>query len=218
MALAILTGARLLFPRPSELESKTPRIGTTGFSRRYRLYLVAVGCFAAGFADFALMAYHFRAVRLAPDQWIPIFYALAMGIDALAALALGRLYDRVGSRLLLGIFAVAACFAPLVFLGSRPLALLGLGLWAIGMGAQESVMRAIVADLVPHERRALGFGLFHTGFGIAWFLGSALMGVLYDQSRIALVLFSVLIQLCAIPVLLAAGKAEAEERPGASRP
>ncbi len=72
-------------------------------------------------------------------------------------------------------------------------------------------MRATVADLVPRERRATGFGLFHTGFGIAWFLGSALLGFLYDRSIMGLILFSVLVQLCAVPVLLAAYRAQKQQ-------
>ena len=204
LALVVLVAARFLFPRPADLESRTPQVSTKGYRRQYWLYLAAVGCFAAGFADLALMAYHFNAISMAPDQWIPIFYATAMGVDALAALVLGRLYDKLGFRVLLGVFILAAFFAPPVFLGSLPFALAGLALWGIGMGAQESIMRAVVADLVPRERRATGFGLFHTGFGVAWFLGSALMGFLYDQSVVYLVVFSVVIQLCAIPVLLAA--------------
>ncbi|HOQ97307.1 MAG TPA: MFS transporter [Anaerolineae bacterium] len=215
LALAVLLAARFLFPRPSELESKTPRIGTQGLSRQYGLYLVAVACFAAGFADFALMAYHLKAVALVGDQWIPVCYALAMAVDAVAALVLGKLYDTLGFRVLLGVFVLAAFFAPLVFLGSLPLALAGLALWGIGMGAQESIMRAVVSDLVPRDRRASGFGLFHTGYGIAWFLGSALMGVLYDEARIYLVIFSIVIQLLAIPALLAAHRAQAREAPAA---
>ncbi len=216
LSMAVLLAARFLYPRPSELESKTPQISTRGFSRPYLLYLVAVACFAAGFADFALMAYHFRAVAIVSDQWIPICYALAMAVDAVAAIVLGRLYDRLGFRVLLGVFVLAALFAPFVFLGSLPLALVGLGLWGIGMGAQESIMRAVVSDLVPRDRRASGFGLFHTGYGIAWFLGSALMGVLYDQARIYLVIFSVAIQLLAIPALLAAHRAEKSEAQAAA--
>jgi len=48
--------------------------------------------------------------------------------------------------------------------------------------------------------------LFDTGYGIAWFLGSALMGLLYDKSILALVLFSVTLQLAAIPILSIANK------------
>ncbi|MGQ9681245.1 MAG: MFS transporter [Anaerolineae bacterium] len=213
LAVTALAVARFRFPRPTELESKTPRIATRGFGRQYWLYLAAVACFAAGFADFALMSYHFKGTNLAPDQLIPIVYALAMGVDAVAALILGHLYDKIGLPVLFAVFVVAAGFAPLVFLGSLPLALVGLALWGIGMGAQESVMRAVVANLVPRERRAYGFGLFHTGFGIAWFVGSALMGWLYDQTRLGLVLFSVLIQLAALPLLLAARRAEPAAAP-----
>jgi bacteriorhodopsin len=45
--------------------------------------------------------------------------------------------------------------------------------------------------------------MFNTGYGICWFVGSALMGYLYDVSVTYLVVFSVLIQLFSIPILLA---------------
>lgn len=92
-------------------------------------------------------------------------------------------------------------FAPLVFLGNPQLTILGMVLWGIGMGAQESIMKAAVAGIVPPERRGSAYGIFNTGYGLAWFAGSALMGVLYDFSLPALVIFSVLIQFAAIPVL-----------------
>ena len=60
--------------------------------------------------------------------------------------------------------------------------------------------------MVPRDRRATGFGLFNAGFGVFWFLGSALMGFLYDFSLGALVAFSVTAQLLAIPFFLAVSK------------
>jgi len=71
------------------------------------------------------------------------------------------------------------------------------------MGAQESVLRAVVAELVPRDRRATGYGVFNAGFGLAWFAGSALMGLLYERSRIALAAFSVTAQLASLPLLYA---------------
>jgi predicted MFS family arabinose efflux permease len=59
------------------------------------------------------------------------------------------------------------------------------------------------------EKRSTAFGIFDTGFGVAWFAGSAAMGVLYDKSIPALVLFSVLLQILALPVLAFGKKAEA---------
>ena len=101
---------------------------------------------------------------------------------------------------------VAAFFAPLAFLGSFELAVAGMALWGIGMGAQESVMRAVIPTMVPAERRGTAYGFLNAGFGLCWFLGSAAMGWLYDTSLTALVIFSVAAQLAAVPVLLWVGK------------
>ena len=56
----------------------------------------------------------------------------------------------------------------------------GIILWGIGMGAQESIMKAAVSKMIPKSMSSTGFGIFETGFGIAWFLGSWMLGALYD--------------------------------------
>jgi MFS family permease len=88
---------------------------------------------------------------------------------------------------------------PLVFMGGSWGAVVGMGLWGVGMGAQESILRAVIATLVPAEHRGSAYGLFNAAYGIAWFLGSALMGYLYDVSLGGLIAFSVVVQLAAIP-------------------
>jgi len=200
MALVLLTIARMQFPRPQDLEVKVVPLETRGFSATYWLYLGAVALVAAGYADFPLMAFHFEKEKIVSSSHIALFYALAMGVDAVGALVLGRLFDRIGFHALTLAALVSAGFAPLAFLGGRSGAVAGAILWGIGMSAQESVMRAAVAQLVAPERRGTGFGVFHTGYGIAWFVGSALMGWLYDRSVMALVVFSVALQLCAMGV------------------
>jgi MFS family permease len=75
-------------------------------------------------------------------------------------------------------------------------------LWGVGLGAQDSLLKAILSGIVAKEKRSTAFGVFDTGFGIAWFLGSALMGFLYDKSIPALITFSVVLQLTALPVFL----------------
>ncbi|MGC8785026.1 MAG: MFS transporter [Armatimonadota bacterium] len=202
LALITLTIARSLFPRPQDLEMKTVALQTQGFTRTYWLYLGAVGLVAAGYADFPLMAYHFGKQQLVSSSHIALFYALAMGVDAVGALALGRLFDRIGFATLVLATLISAGFAPLAFLGGFFEAVTGAILWGIGMSAQESVMRAAVARLIPSDRRGTGYGVFHTGYGLAWFAGSALMGWLYDRSLLALVTFSVLTQMAALVVFI----------------
>ncbi|MCX8110517.1 MAG: MFS transporter [Syntrophorhabdaceae bacterium] len=200
ISLGVLILARKLYPQPKDLESKTPKLDTHGFDRPLWLYLAATACIAAGFADYPLIAYHFSKSGIIKPEWIPILYTIAMAVDGLAALALGRLFDRMGMIVLIGAAAIAIPFAPLVFFGGFFACLAGAILWGIGMGAQESVMKAAVANMSPAKLRGTAFGTFNMSFGIFWFLGSALMGILYDYSVTALVVFSVVIQLISLPL------------------
>jgi MFS family permease len=200
LAMAVIAVASRLYPQPQHLEVSTPKLETTGLRRPYWLYVAAAGLVGAGYADFPLIAYHFGQAAVAPVTWIPIFYAVAMAVDAVAALLLGRLFDRLGMPVILAAVMLAAFFAPLVFLGGFPLALVGMLLWGIGMGAQESVIKAALAAMLPSDRRATGYGIFNAGFGLFWFLGSVLMGWLYEFSLVWLIAFSVIIQLLAIPL------------------
>lgn len=206
IALSILFTAYRLYPNPHDLASASVKIQRKGYPRAFWLYIVATGCVAAGYADFPLVAYHFKKVATVPDSWIPIFYAVAMGVDAIAALVFGRLFDRLGFSVLIVAVLLSSLFAPLVFMGGFQWALVGMALWGVGMGAQESVMRAAISDLVPMERLGFAFGLFNTGYGVFWFLGSALMGIFYDMSVGTVIVFSVASQLISVPILLVARK------------
>lgn len=204
MALAVLSLARILYPHPQNLEVGIPQASTAGFPRVFWLYLAAVGLVAAGFVDFPLIAFHLQKQSIVPPVWIPVFYATAMGADAIAALVFGRIYDRLGLSTLAAASVVSMLFAPLTFLAGFWGVLGGMVLWGIGMGAQESILRAAVAGMVPADRRATAYGVFNAAYGVLWFVGSALMGVLYDRSLHGLIAFSVLTQLASIPLFLVA--------------
>jgi MFS family permease len=202
LALAVLLVARALYPRPRDLEAATVELKTKGFSRIFWLYLAAVSLIAAGYVDFPLISYHFEKLSIVSKIWIPVFYAVAMGVDALSALFFGRLFDRVGLSILIVVSLLSSLFAPLVFLGGFYLALIGMALWGVGMGAQESIMRAAIAGMVPMDKRSTAYGIFNAVFGLFWFLGSALMGVLYDVSIPSLIVFSVVMQLASVPLFV----------------
>jgi MFS family permease len=208
LCLAVLALARVLYPRPHELEERTPKaLETHGFSRTYWTYVAAGALIAAGFADFSLMAFHFRRARIVSEDVIPVFYAVAMVTSALASLAIGRLLDRVGRPVIISA-VLAAMFSPaLVFFGGAATALAGVILWGIGVGAQDSALKPLLVGVIPAEKRGTAFGVFDTGFGMAWFAGSVAMGLLYEKSLTALVVFSIALQFAAVPVLLATRKA-----------
>src|SRR5207244_6392143 len=207
LCLAILVAARLLHPRPHELEQGAEHtFATTKLTRAYWIYLGAGSLIAAGFADFALIGFHFHKANTVSSNLIPVFYAVAMASSAIASIPLGRLFDRFGPNISLFAFLISAVAAPFVFLGTSVPALIGMIFWGIGMSAQGSLLQAMLTGVIPPQKRSTAFGLFDTGYGIAWFLGSAAMGLLYDKSILAVVLFSVILQLAAIPVLFIANK------------
>jgi len=201
LALAMLIVARVTYPQPHDLEPSFQANATTALRSNFWLYLAAAACIALGFADYPLAAFHMKTAKIVADKWIPLIYSGAMGVDALSALVFGRLYDRKGFSVLIFIVALSAWSAPFVFLSGPGMLIIGMVLWGLGMGAQESTIRAVVADIVPQDRRATGYGVFNAGFGLAWFIGSALMGFLYGKSLIAMVSFSVASQLASLPLL-----------------
>jgi predicted MFS family arabinose efflux permease len=210
LTLAVLAAARFLYPRPEEMENEPPDVRAEGLPRVFWLYLAAAGLVAAGFADFPLIAFRFQESGVVPPAVVPIFYAIAMGVSGVGSLVFGRLFDRRGLRILIPLTVVSAGFAPLVFVGGFGPALLGVALWGLGMGVHESIIPAAVAPMVPQARRASAYGLFTAGYGIAWFAGSVLMGLLYDVAFPLLIAFSIATELAAIPLLVAVVRAREE--------
>jgi len=203
LALGTLTVARFFFPRPSRLE-EVPAAKLQGFTNSYWLYMLAGGCVAAGLISFELISYHFSKTAVVPEHWIPIFFALAMGTDAIASLIFGRLFDRIGLTIVLIAFFLSSLFAPFVFLGNFSVALIGMILWGIGFGAQDTLLKALIASVLPKGQRNLAFGLFYTGYGTGWLLGSVTTGFLYMRSLPFMIAFSVITQLISLPIFLIA--------------
>jgi MFS family permease len=184
IAMAIVVTARYIFPRPRDFDLTPPALDSHGFRRSYYIYVVAVALVGAGYADFPLIAYHFSHASVVTAPVIPIFYAVAMGSAALAALGLGYLFDRYG---------IVVVMSGVTF----------------GMAMQESVLRAVIARMTTPDRRATAYGLLNAVFGVAWFIGSAALGIVYDRSVVAVAILSLVLQLLAVPLLVYLAKQRA---------
>ena len=130
----MLLVARALYPRPRDLEVASAELKTKGFSHVFWLYLAAVSLIGAGYVDFPLISYHFEKLSVAPKVWIPVFYAVAMGVDALSALFFGYLFDRMGLSILIVASLLSSIFAPVRLPGWLLFCACGNGLMGGGHG------------------------------------------------------------------------------------
>ena len=198
--LTALLIARSRFPNPDRFEPEPAVHQGFHLTRPFVLYVVGICLIAFGFIDFPLITMHVQRLQLMSTDTLPLLYAGAMIVDAFAALVFGWLYDKVGMGAVMGAALLAAPFALLVFAWpSRGLLFAGVALWGVGMGAQESILKAVVGSVVPKTARSTGYGVFETAWGVAWFLGSWLMGVLYDADRPWMIAVSLAAQLAALP-------------------
>lgn len=209
ITIGLLFFAKKKFPHPEDFEKaedeKTPFRANMGFW----VYIAGICCLAFGFIDFPLITLHVARTALISMDALPLLYAGAMVVDAFAALWFGFLYDKRGMLALVVSTALSAGSAALIF-GVSGLWATGLGvmLWGVGMGAQESILKSVVKSIVPKANRAAGYGVFETAFGAAWFLGSMVTGVLYDASRPLMIMVSVAMQLAAIPLFYKVSRAD----------
>ncbi len=200
LMLITLALARLRVPTPEllEKESRAADSTSTRLPRAFAFYALFTLFSVAGFATFAVLAYHWNAIGLFPPDRIAFLYALTMGVDAVAALGIGRIYDRIGLK---GMLLIPLLTLPIPFLGfshSISLALISVVLWGVVMSAHETVMRAAIADMVGKARRASAYGIFNTLYGAAWFISGTAMGLLYERSLSGLFIFVVGVEVLAL--------------------
>jgi MFS family permease len=190
--LIALLAARLLNPE----HGKSAKTQTTQvLPGVFWLYVAAAGLLACGMVDFPLLAYHFEGAKITTQAEIPLLYAGAMGVNGLTALIFGRFYDRFGLNTLVVGILISMLALPFGFLGGPAGAIAGVACWATGLGAQDACLRSGIATVVSMNKRGGAFGAFNGVYGVMWFLGSLVMGLLYSRSLTALVAFGVVAQL-----------------------
>ena len=202
MTLVILVVSRIKYPHPDEFETKTFSKGFKG-NKYFNLYMIAIVFIALGFIDYPVLAFHISKTSSISVIYVPLLYALAMGIDAIAALIFGHLYDKKGILSLQIAIGITLFISPIFFLLEGVYVLIiGVILWGIGMGAQESILKAVISGLVSKDKRATAYGIFYTVFGSSWFLGSLVIGYLYDIHVLYIVIFTVVSEFIALGILI----------------
>ena len=219
ITILLLLITKYKFPNPENFEPEEKKFTPFKVKKEFIFYIAGISLFAFGFIDYSIIIMHVSKTytnisaqltetsSLVNSGTLPLLYAGAMLVDAVAALVFGLMYDKKGVKALAWSTVISAPFAILVFgTKSTSALLLGIALWGVGMGAQESILKAAVTKMVPKSSRATGYGVFECSFGVFWFLGSWLLGVLYDISIPAMITVSVVSQLAAIPLYIVSDK------------
>lgn len=195
-------------PHPDALEAVQKKVPVADkLSKVFWLYTLFTFVATLGFCSFIILAFHFKSANILSDAQIPLYYAIAMGIDAVAALSVGKLYDVVKSRknnhnaglnLLAIIPFLTLLMSLFVFSQHRIFIIIGVLCWGIVMGIHETIMRSAIADITSLNKRGTGYGIFNTTYGLAVFLGSVLLGFLYDRSLTFVIAAIILIECLAL--------------------
>lgn len=202
LTIFFLLKAKRKFPHPELFETESDTDKKFKMNTPFFIYITAISLFAFGFLDFPLITMHVAKKAVISETFLPLLYAGAMFVDAFAALAWGWMYDKYGIIVLALSVFLSSFFSIFIFQYHSVASIcMGVLLWGIGMGAQESILKSMVTHLVQKKSRSTGFGIFETSFGICWFAGSWTLGILYDYSIAWMIAVSVLTQLAALPLL-----------------
>ncbi|MDD3630090.1 MAG: MFS transporter [Bacteroidales bacterium] len=208
LTLIVLFISKAIFPKAEEFELTDSEVDAPTQKLELKkikpilLYIIAIGLLAVGMADFPLMAFHIKTNKVIDIKYITLLYMMVMGVDGLAAFIFGNLYDKKGAMTLWIAAIIGLSFAPLVFWTTNITSIvIGLILWGVLLGAMESIALAYIADNVEVNYRGRILGIYYTFYGITWFIGSWLMGILYNINPKYVAIFSVVILLSAIIVL-----------------
>ncbi len=207
ICVAILIFTAIKYPNPhffeKEIEKGNKEYKDIRGEKKFWIYTTAISFVSFGFVHFTLISYHYKNFNLFSPSNIPILYTIAMFVDAISAIILGKLFGKFGIKVLLFSILLSSFSSPLLFLSSNKfLILTSIILWGIGIGSQESIMKAYISNIIKKEKRATAFGIFNSIYGLFLFIGSFILGYLYNISILLMVFVSLLSQIIGFIILL----------------
>lgn len=161
------------YPRLRAFRARGQSAALRGLGRAFWLYAASMGALALGFVHWAVASYWLRARGVLADAEVGLAYSAAMLVDALVAVPIGALYDRVGLRALFILPPLSAASAVLAWGSWGKWAALAAALsWGSVAAAQESVMSAAVVGLVDPSKRPMAYGTLSLVFGACSMAGA----------------------------------------------
>jgi MFS family permease len=195
ISMSFVTTAYMLYPRLKSVELSPPKISFRGLGKGFYIYILSMALLSLGYVHWMNVSYFLKYWNTLTDSEIALAYMVAMLTDAAIAIPIGVLYDKVKFKTLY-IAPTSALLATILFIYTptlgKPIAYAMAGLWGVTMGCFETIMRASIADVLPQEKRALGYGVYGLIYGITWTVGSFIYSYILLVSSIIATLYAII--------------------------
>jgi MFS family permease len=158
----------VLKDKPSSTPPARLTLTLAPFGPSFRWFLVVVAVFTLGNSSDLLLISRLRELGL-DGGWVPLVWCGHTAVRMVTAIPAGLLADRFGKKriVLIGWLVYAAVYGGLGLTNTLSTALVLVGLYGLYWSLGESLLRAIVADLVPEELRGTAYGMYWFAVGLA---------------------------------------------------
>lgn len=160
---------------------KPPRFSLHGFDGNFKRFLVILAIFTLSNSSDAFLLLRARDLGIAASN-LPLLWAALHGIKVLSSLVGGDLSDRLGRKTLIvtGWLFYAAVYLGFAYVSTVAGVLTLFLIYGVYFGLVEGAEKALVADLVPADKRGTAYGLYNLAFSITVWPASLLMGALWS--------------------------------------
>jgi MFS family permease len=157
------------------------KLSLKGFDSNFKRFLFLVALFTLSNSSDAFLLLRARQANVSIVA-IPLLWAALHVSKVVSSLFGGDLSDRLGRRRLIvsGWILYAAVYAGFAFVSHPGTAWILFIIYGIYFGFAEGAEKALVADLVPPDKRGTAYGLYNLAFGITVLPASLLMGALWS--------------------------------------
>jgi MFS-type transporter involved in bile tolerance (Atg22 family) len=158
-----------------------PRFSLSGFDGNFKRFLVILALFTLSNSSDTFLLLRAREVGIASSN-LPLLWAALHGVKVLSSLVGGDLSDRLGRKTLIvtGWLFYAAVYLGFAFVSTPSGAWTLCLIYGIYFGLVEGAEKALVADLVPADKRGTAYGLYNLAFSVTVWPASLLMGALWS--------------------------------------
>ncbi|HLF95388.1 MAG TPA: MFS transporter, partial [Planctomycetota bacterium] len=181
-ACVLLVIAVVLRDKPSTAPPAELKLTLKPFDPRFRWFLLTVVVFTLGNSSDLFILWRLSDLGL-EDRWVPIVWCAHTAVRMVFAIPAGIAADRLGRKrvVLAGWIVYAAVYAGLGLTTSLPVAFVLVALYGLYWSLAESLLRAMVADLVPPELRGTAYGMYWFAVGITILPANLLFGLVWDR-------------------------------------